>query len=130
MISTADDYAISSKYVPYAPSNRELYEEVESIENAMQVPMFDTDTFSSLTAYADTLGNGIHSLLVPNNNTLPDVPMNNASAIIKITVYSASTAMMEFCPISSTYNGQFFTQIKSAGTWRGWYKFEGTAVST
>jgi hypothetical protein len=129
MISTADDYAISSKYVPYAPSNRELYEEVESIENAMQVPMFDTDTFSSLTAYADTLDNGIHSLLVPNNNTLPDVPMNNASAIVTIIVYSASTAKMEFTPMSTAYPGQMFSQIKTSGTWRGWYKFEGTAIT-
>jgi len=30
MISTAEEYAISSEYVPYAPSNRELYEEVNT----------------------------------------------------------------------------------------------------
>ena len=70
-----------------------------------------------------------YSFLVPNNNTLPDVPMNNANAIVKITVYSAGAATMEFWPISSACNGQLFTQIKSAGIWRGWYKFEGTVVN-
>lgn len=37
MISTAADYAISSEYVPYAPSNRELYEEIEET-NATVLP--------------------------------------------------------------------------------------------
>lgn len=33
MISTADDYAISSKYVPYVPTTRELYEMILALQN-------------------------------------------------------------------------------------------------
>ena len=128
-LNTADvDNALSSTSTNPV-QNKVVYAELESIKASTRVLTLDTTAFSSLTAYVDTLSNGTHSFLVPNNNTLPDVPMNNTPAIVKLTVYSASTAMMEFCPISSVYNGQLFTQIKSGGTWRGWYKFEGTVVT-
>lgn len=34
MICTAEDYAISPEFVPYAPSNRELYEMILALQNA------------------------------------------------------------------------------------------------
>lgn len=34
MLCTAEDYAISTKFVPYAPSNRELYEMILALQNA------------------------------------------------------------------------------------------------
>lgn len=128
-LNTADvDDALSSTSTNPV-QNKVVYAELESIKASARVLTLDTTTFTSLAAYADTFGNGTHSVLVPNNNTLPDVPMNNANAIVKITVYSASAATMEFWPISSAWNGKLFTQIKSAGIWRGWYKFEGTVVN-
>lgn len=36
MISTADDYAISSKYVPYVPTTRELYEMILALQNTQE----------------------------------------------------------------------------------------------
>lgn len=36
MLCTAEDYAISSEYVPYAPSNRELYEMILQLQNTQQ----------------------------------------------------------------------------------------------
>ena len=128
-LNTADvDDALSSTSTDPV-QNKVVYAELESIKASARVLTLGTTTFTSLAAYADSFANGTYSFLVPNNNTLPDVPMNNTPAIVKLTVYSASTAMMEFCPISSVYNGQLFTQIKSGGTWRGWYKFEGTVVT-
>lgn len=128
-LNTADvDDALSSTSTDPV-QNKVVYAELESIKASARVLTLGTTTFTSLAAYADSFANGTYSFLVPNNNTLPDVPMNNTPAIVKLTVYSASTAMMEFCPISSAYNGQLFTQIKSGGTWRGWYKFEGTVVT-
>ena len=34
MLCTAEDYAISTEFVPYAPSNRELYEMILALQNA------------------------------------------------------------------------------------------------
>lgn len=34
MICTTEDYAISPEFVPYAPSNRELYEMILALQNA------------------------------------------------------------------------------------------------
>lgn len=122
MVCTAKDYIISQKFVPYTPTMRELY-------NDMMILSFDTSAFSSLLAYVDTLTRGTHSFLVPNNNSLTDVPMNNTNAIVTVKIYNSNTAVMDFVAISTTYQMYRYSKIKSAGTWRPWYKFEGTAVT-
>lgn len=131
MICTSEEYAISSEYVPYAPSNSELYKEVKSIENSMQVSQFNTTAFSSLTAYIDTLGNGTYSFLIPNNNSLTDVPtaINNSNTIVTVKIYNANSAVIEAVTLSSTYQQYRYSKIKSSGVWRDWYRFEGTAVT-
>lgn len=130
MICTTEDYAISSEYVPYAPSNSGLYEEVKSIENSMQVSQFKTTAFSSLAAYVDTLSNGTYSFLIPNNNSLTDVPaaINNSNTMVTVKIYN-TTCVIEAVAISTTYQQYRYSRIKSSGVWRDWYRFEGTVVT-
>lgn len=109
-------------------------ERLETIDTALrdkQVSLFDTTAFSSLSAHLDTLNNGTHSFLIPNNNSLTDVPteINNSNTIATVRIYNTNSAVVEAVPISTTYQQYRYTRIKSAGLWRQWYKFEGTAVT-
>ena len=54
-----------------------------------------------------------------------------AKNLLKITakVYNTDTAVLDFTAISTTYQMYRYSKIKSGGTWRTWYKFEGTAVT-
>lgn len=126
-LSSTSENPVQNKVVQ--ASITQLGEEVEEIENIMQIPSFDTNVFSSLSAYSDTMSAGTYTFFVPSNNTLTDVPMNDSNAIVTARVYNTNVAVLDFTAISTTYQMYRYSRIKSSGTWHDWYRFEGTAVT-
>lgn len=84
---------------------------------------------TTITAYVNALSKGHYTSFVLYNSVPSDSPAPSANAFVEIIVYSATTAMVRYTPVGTTADNKFFTNTKSAGTWRGWYKYDGTAVT-
>lgn len=128
MICTAADWAISQKFVPYAPTNRELYE-TKAEKTEIHDLLANIDSSTTITAYADSLVKGHYTSFIANTDRPTDVPVFD-NIFIEIYVYSANTVLIRAFPTGTVYMNQFFQKSKVAGVWRDWYKFEGTAVQS
>lgn len=128
MICTAQDWAISQKFVPYAPTNRELYE-TKAEKTEIHDLLANIDSSTTITAYADSLVKGHYTSFIANTDRPTDVPVFD-NIFIEIYVYSANTVLIRAFPTGTVYMNQFFQKSKVAGVWRDWYKFEGTAVQS
>jgi hypothetical protein len=126
MLCTASDWAISQKFVPYCPTNWELYE--TKAEKTEIHDLLSNITSSTITAYVDNLDKGHYTSFVVNNNLPADAPVAD-NMFIEIYIYSASTALIRAFPTNTAYVHQVFQKAKISGTWRDWYKFTGTAVT-
>lgn len=85
MICTAEEYAISSEYVPYAPSNRELYEEIEDIKPVMGsvAEVIDTGAKNKLnhTAYTRTVNGVTYTVNADKSITITSDGTNTQSLL-------------------------------------------------
>lgn len=124
MICAAEDYAISPEFVPYAPSNRELYENQVEIEDAQELK---TITTATITEYADSLPRGCYQAFI-TTGSVSDSPIAD-NCFVEIYVYSINTAKIIVYPTGIAASSAFYSIAKVSGTWRGWYRFEGTAVT-
>lgn len=131
MLCTAKDYAISSEYVPYAPSNRELYEEVNtkvSISDIYDVkPTIpngtDLNTMQTPGAYAC----GGATLAA----SLVNCPTTTDAFIMYVDYIAATSRIIQRLYTMNTTNGMcriYIRGLYSSG-WGTWYMFEGTAVT-
>lgn len=131
MLCTAEDYAISPEFVPYAPSNRELYEEKISLDGAFGLgttiaESADLNELTSIGSYytpsssiAATLINAPSGLQVPSMIRLEVKNTNGTNRYMQI-LYSFDIGSGK----TSIYIRQY-----TANGWLPWYKFEGTAVT-
>ena len=108
-------------YQPYALSNAELTALAD-----LAVPTIPSTT--TLASYAGTLAKGYHTAFIVNGQNPSDSPVSD-NCFVDFFVYSANTAQMRVYPTYSTYAGEFYVRTKVSGSWGGWYKFQGTAVT-
>lgn len=125
MICTPEEWAVSQEFVPYAPTNRELYETIDSIESELSVPIISSSTL--LTDYANTLSRGYHTAFFTSASKPSDAPISD-NCFVEIFVYSGSTAIMRVIPTGTAHYANNYVKTKVSGTWQsGWVVFAGTA---
>lgn len=121
ILCTATDYAISPEYVPYAPTNRELYETRFASKTILpnNVDLNDIKT------------GGIYNGVNSTGNSAVHMPVATGSFNFVLTVIEANEFII-----------QIFKQLNSAGDpnlyirrfyiynsdWDSWYQFTGTQV--
>ncbi len=128
MLCTAANYDISPEFVPYAPTNRELYEaKADTSELHALLPNITSST--TIRDYVDSLSKGVYTAFIANVSNPSDSPIN-ANCFVNIYVYSATTAAVELIPISYNELQRTYTMRKTGGTWREWYMVEGTPVTS
>ena len=108
-------------YQPYALSNAELTALAD-----LAVPTIPSTT--TLASYAGTLAKGYHTAFIVNGQNPSDSPISD-NCFVDFFVYSANTAEMRVYPTYSAYAGEFYVRTKVSGSWGGWFKFQGTAVT-
>ena len=131
MVCAVEDYAISSEYVPYAPSNRDLYKEVDSKASIADIygvkPTIpngtDLDTMQTPGAYACS-GATVAA-------TLTNCPTTTEAFIMYVDYIAATSRIIQRLYAMNTSNGVPCIYIRTlySGGWCTWYKFEGTAVT-
>ena len=97
-----------------------------SIQTDMGVPTISNTT--TLADYAGTLAKGYHTAFIVNGQNPSDSPISD-NCFVDFFVYSANTAEMRVYPTYSAYAGEFYVRTKVSGSWGGWFKFQGTAVT-
>lgn len=116
-----------STFVPYAPTNRELYEtKADTSELHAFLPNITSST--TIQEYVNALSKGVYTAFIANVSNPSDSPIN-ANCFVNIYVYSATTAAVELIPLATGEMSRTYTMRKISGTWREWCKFEGTVVS-
>lgn len=125
MICTAADYAISTEYVPYAPTNRELYEDKATVDDIYGMGT-GIPANSDLNDYRT--GGSYYAVNSSVANSISNIPIGGSGfRLIVRTMNTASYCRQEFYKVNQpeimyvrTYNG----------TWSAWYKFTGEALQT
>lgn len=116
-----------SAFVPYAPTNRELYEKIESdvVSHELVVPS------GSILSYVNTLDPGFYTAR-QGSSVGTDKPISNGAFAYLIFVFSSGTAQItafEAVISGGTASPDIFTILKAGGTWGSWRKFTGAAVA-
>lgn len=107
-------------YEPYAPTNRELFE--EKIDHDLP------EVSGSILDYADTLAQGIY-FARQRSSVGSGKPVSNRRYVYNIYVYSSATASIMAIEGEDPSNPRMYLTNKISGTWSSWYKFEGTQVT-
>lgn len=115
-------------YAPYAPTNRELYEKIESdvVSHELVVPS------GSILSYVNTLDPGFYTAR-QGSSVGTDKPISNGAFAYLIFVFSSGTAQItafEAVISGGTASPDIFTILKAGGTWGSWHKFTGAAVAS
>lgn len=114
-------------FVPYAPTNRELYETKANTSELHEIlPNITSST--TIQDYVNALSKGVYTAFIANVSNPSDSPIN-ANCFVNIYVYSTNTAAVELIPIATGELARTYTMRKISGTWRKWYMVEGTVVS-
>lgn len=128
MICTAEDYAISPEFVPYAPSNRELYEEVEgkiSLEDILGVGTAITnnanmDVLTSIGKW--------YCVNAQTAVTVTNAPFTDA-AYFGWTIRSIASSD-RYVQIAIKNSDDFvIAKRRYSGVWSAWSYLTGTAVT-
>ena len=85
---------------------------------------------TTISAYVNSLSKGHYTSFILYNSVPSDSPLASTNAFVEIIVYSATTAMVRLTPVGTTADNKYYTNTKSAGTWRGWYRYEAEANSS
>ena len=129
MLCTAADYAVSPKFVPYAPTNRELYETCET-KVTMQQVYGDAIPIPAESNLNDYKTPGLYYALVANVPTITNTPYNATGfrLVVEKNTPSGAAVFQTIYPTSRTHL-EFYRRVYEGGSWSSWYKFEGTAVT-
>lgn len=128
MLCTSEDYAISQESVPYAPSNRELYEEVEkkaSLEDILGVGTTITNNanMDSLTGIGKW-----YCVNAPTAVTVTNAPFTDA-AYFGWTIRSIASSD-RYVQIAIKNSDDFvIAKRRYSGVWSAWSYLTGTAVT-
>lgn len=127
MICTSADYAISPAFVPYAPTNRDLYEEKIGIEDVFGVrpQIADNTDLNTLQTIGKYVCGGFTKA-----QTLLNCPMQGAF-IMLVDAVGALTRLIQRIYGFDTNTGEISVYIRALtiNGWGSWYKFEGTEVT-
>ena len=113
MICTVSDWEASTTFVPYAPSNRELFEADQEL--------------------SETKANNLKKTLV-GSGSLNDISTNEFAiytsavtgkpqsgyAFVRTSVFDANAALQELTMLDGTYAGRSYVRVKNSGTWTSW----------
>lgn len=129
MICTAEDYAISPEFVPYAPSNRDLYEEVET-----KATVDDIFGVGNRINNSDDLNNytsaGIYySLDYSVTSTLSNCPITQGGFRLEVNYINTTGRCIQKLISNTADLPVLFLRRYTPTGWTSWYKFEGTAVT-
>lgn len=129
MICTAVDWAISQKFVPYAPTNRELYETCET-KVTMQQAYGDAILIPANSDLNNYTTPGLYYALVADVPTITNTPYNATGLrlVVEKNTPSGAAVFQTIYPTSRTHL-EFYRRIYEGGSWSSWYKFTGTAVT-
>lgn len=106
MICTAEDHAISPEFVPYAPSNRELYEEKA---NYLKKTLVDSGNL-------DDISTDEFALYMTSVTGKPQ----NGYAFVRTSVFDSNAALQELTMLSGNSSGRAYVRVKYGGTWTDW----------
>lgn len=124
MICTAADWTVSKKFVPYAPTNRELYEEKIGIED-----VYGAGTkIGANTNFNDLKTHGLYY----STSTQDIASFTNCPVSTKFTLsvkFGSQSVFQEIQPMSKAEIMYRYVRMLTEGTWSSWYKFEGTEVT-
>lgn len=125
MICTAADYAISTEYVPYAPTNRELYEDKATVDDIYGMGTAIPSN-SDLNDYRT--GGSYYAVNSSVANSISNIPIGGSGfRLIVRSMNTATYCRQEFYKV----NQPEFMYIRTYnGTWSTWYKFTGEALQT
>lgn len=125
MLCTAEGYAISPEFVPYAPSNRELYESKITIEDVFGggTEILENADLNSLTAHG-----AYHSINAARSATLSNCPIADSGFSLEVS-FGMATIIQNLIPTAKDSAGTFYSRRYQSNTWGSWYKFEGTEVT-
>ena len=127
IICTAEDYAISPAFVPYAPTNRELYETgqlcydfIFGVGTALQ----NNDNLDDYKAPGKVFAaNGAIAATIANT------PWTQ-SGFTAITIPNLTlTSCMQFV-LPNTMGGKWYRRRYMQETWSPWFEYDGTQVVT
>ncbi|MBR1457767.1 MAG: hypothetical protein IJ595_00105 [Oscillospiraceae bacterium] len=131
MLCTAEDYKTSPEFVPYAPSNRELYEEVETKTTLDDIYGIKT-AIQNGTDLNDMTAPGVYACGGATvASTLINCPTTSEAFILCVDAVMSSTRIIQRLYAFHTNNGIPAIYMRSlySGGWGAWYRFEGTAVT-
>ena len=120
MICTAEDYDISPEFVPYAPTNRELYE--EKIDH--DIPALT----GSILDYAVSLPVGIY-FARHGSDSGTDKPETGKRYMYQIMRYSSATMTLIAYEGQGSNSNSIYMKNYTSNTWGPWVKFTGTIVT-
>lgn len=120
MICKEEDYKISSEFVPYAPSNRELYEE----KIGHDIPALA----ESILDYAVSLPIGIY-FARHGSDSGSDKPETGRRYMYQIMRYSSATMTLIAYDGQGANSNTIYMKNYTSNQWGPWIKFTGTAVT-
>lgn len=119
-----------STYVPYAPTNRELYEQSETKVTMQQAYGDGTliETNSNLNTYTTP---GLYYATIAVATTVTNTPYTETGfrLVVEKNTPSSAAVFQTLYPTSRLHL-EFFRRVYEGGSWSSWYKFEGTQVAT
>ena len=127
MLCTTADYAISHEYVPYAPTNRELYETKITLEDVFGTGRLipdnaDLDAYTIIGKYYG--GNSA-------GNTVLHLPVENGTFTFSLEVRQATPSMTyQYLRICRLADDPYIYIRRKYTTWGTWYRFTGEAVAS
>lgn len=128
MICTAHDWNVSQKFVPYAPTNRELYETCET-KVTMQQAYGDATLIPANSDLNNYITPGLYYAIVANVPTMANTPYTSTGLrlVVEKNTLSARAVFQTLYPTSRTHL-EFYRRVYEGDSWSSWYKFEGTQI--
>ena len=128
MISPAE--ITGRTYVPYAPTNRELYETCETKVTLQQVygDAIQIPANSDLNSYTTP---GLYYAVIANIPTIANTPYTSTGLrlVVEKNTLSGAAVFQTLYPTSRTHL-EFYKRVYEGGNWSPWYIFEGTKVAS
>jgi hypothetical protein len=106
MLCTAEDYKISPEFVPYAPTNRELYEEKANFLKKTVVTSGNLDDIATnefALYHTDVAGKP-----------------QSGYAFVRTSIFDSNAALQELTMLSGNSSGHAYVRVKYGGTWTEW----------
>lgn len=134
MICTAEDYEISSEYVPYAENNYELTRNKVTKEEATDISFGLGTLIPNNTDWNTLIDIGNYYVASSSNMaTMTNAPTTGAGGRLEVKNANAATTKIQMFYTASATNPRFYIRmyLLSGGTliWTPWYQFTVTALT-